>query len=172
MIKQTDIRPETPENFMNLVFMMKKLGQKNIEELYQYAAECEHNQTTTAIIENALPLVQTESSIKFMVKKIIEGNLNSRTRFFWFSSIFVLKSPTKEILSALKPLLIYKDNYIPDQKVMLVVSAVANEFCVRGSGSGADDCRQTKELTDIVDLLIKNLNKRCSYTDEKSRIVV
>lgn len=169
MSLEDGVLPQSPERFMMLVRLMKKLSITNLQKLYKDAEVGHHGDRAVRIVTEALPLVQTEASIQFMVNKLIAKGVAEKMRPHWLYSIFFLKSPTKEILAALKPLIVETATHKPCQTSLLSVAAVVNEFCTRGSGPRPEKCTDTREVTDIIDVYVARLNSRCSFRNDAER---
>lgn len=171
--REIDVRPESPERFMNLVNLMKKFNDlSSLKQLQAYAESKPQKERCVRMLYDAMQLVQTDLSIQFMVGKLIESSLPGKTQLYWMMSIFLLKSPTKRTLSALKPLITETSSYKPSQQMQLAVAAVVNEFCARGAGPGSENCLNTQEVADITNIYFRKLNTNCAYRTDSDRVSV
>lgn len=130
--RSNGLKVDSPENFGKLVQLLRDLSKEKLDELLTASRSCGGITKAATLVEDALPLVQTEASVALIAEELRSrgASINWQVRFAWNVGLYLTRRPTVGMLRALAPLLESSGTYTADQRSLLVVAAVLHEHCV------------------------------------------
>lgn len=157
---QEGIRPETPQMFSELVYLMKKLDALSLDSVYRQvtaASFCPNNaERTKRFYVDAIPMVGTGAAVRQITQLIQNNKITGVFAEMWLSSLAFIQHPTKEMISEISSLLTSENN----NKVLLPISALINSYC-----SVNPDCVNDLEVDGVITKLEEFLGGNCAVTD-------
>ncbi|XP_054710208.1 apolipophorins-like [Uloborus diversus] len=158
---QQDISITVPKKFSAFVYKLKKLPVESLRSLYQRAERiCPENSKSRKFFMDAIPLVATSDSAKFMYEMITRNVVTEAESKFWLTSLSFISEPTADIISTFTPLLDGRH-----EQALLGVSALIHTFCK------SNDCYQSREVEAAVSKLVQNLGDNCYSAEDKKTIL-
>ncbi|XP_052833276.1 uncharacterized protein LOC106873345 isoform X2 [Octopus bimaculoides] len=125
-----DVRPEFPEILEGLVSAMRQVdvsGLMKIHEIISSQKFCaEKTNHVRQYFLDAIPMVQTLESVKFIVQMISSQQIGETDAMLWLTAISLIFQPSKEMVAACIPLLRMKD--VP-QNMALALSSLIWNYC-------------------------------------------
>lgn len=156
---QVDIRPDVPGLFTKLVHQMKRLDTQTLRQLMTTVKGTSMCSKAEKFYRDALPVLGTTASVSTMRQLIRDNQATEKEIDVWMSAIAFIKSPTKEMLKELKPLL--ESNM---QKAALPVSSLINTYCQLN-----DNERSNPDVAQIIKMFEDVLSYNCrAQTDEQT----
>ncbi|XP_076440191.1 uncharacterized protein LOC143279842 [Babylonia areolata] len=165
---KVDIRPQVPHMFAELVHSMRSLDHSDLQNLDKQLEQnriCQDSaQKTRKFFQDALPMVATEASLRMMADLLTSEEIKDSQATFWLTSLAFLSNPTKEMISAVQPLLSSQKR---QQDALLPVSSLVNNYCEQHT-----DCMQHEEVLQVLDTLTTVLGPDCSVSDANFKQVL
>ncbi|GFQ98349.1 vitellogenin [Trichonephila clavata] len=144
---KTDISISVPRKFSAFVYKLKKLSLKSLKAFYQKSANiCPENTKARKFFMDAIPLVSTSDSARFMYEMISTKSISDSEISFWLTSLAFITDTTPEIISTFTPLLDGRFN-----QAILGVSALIRNYCQN------KDCSNVREVEAAVGKLAQNV---------------
>ncbi|KAL8574007.1 hypothetical protein ACOMHN_029454 [Nucella lapillus] len=163
-----DIRPEVPRLFGELVHMMRNMDYSDLQDLNQQLERnriCADNaQKASKFFQDALPMVGTGASLRLMTDVLVSEDVSDAQAMFWLTSLTFLSTPSKDMVSAVQPLLRHENR---QQDAMLAVSSLVNNYCQQNA-----DCGQQEEVLQVLDTLTTILGPDCQVNDDNFKQVL
>ncbi|XP_033737047.1 LOW QUALITY PROTEIN: uncharacterized protein LOC117325169 [Pecten maximus] len=157
---QTDIRPDTPRAFSELVYELKKLDSLSLNSVFRQVSDpsfCPNNsERVKKFYLDAIPMVGTGAAVSQITERIMNNDISVTFVEMWLASLSFVQHPTKEMLSEVMRLLDMPNG----DKVILPVSALVHSYC-RDNTQCADDA----EVDDIMTWLENKIGDNCQYSD-------
>ncbi|GFT71844.1 vitellogenin [Nephila pilipes] len=142
-----DISISVPRKFSAFVYKLKKLSSQSLRTLYQKSESiCPGNTKARKFFMDAIPLVSTSDSARFMYEMISSKSISDSEISFWLTSLAFITDTTPEIISTFTPLL--DGRY--DQAI-LGISALIRNYCQN------KDCSNVREVEAAVGKLAQNV---------------
>ncbi|XP_036371065.1 uncharacterized protein LOC115226508 [Octopus sinensis] len=125
-----DVRPEFPEILEGLVSAMRQVDASGLMNTHEIISNQDFCQAKTNHVRqyflDAVPMVQTLESVKFIVQMIYSQQIGETDAMLWLTAISLIFQPSKEMVAACKPLLHMKD--VP-QNMALALSSLIWNYC-------------------------------------------
>ncbi|XP_021356772.1 uncharacterized protein LOC110452518 [Mizuhopecten yessoensis] len=157
---QTDIRPDTPRAFSELVYELKKLDSSSLNSVFRQVSDptfCPDNaERVKKFYLDAIPMVGTGAAVSQITERIMNNDISASFVEMWLASLSFVQHPTKEMLAEVMRLLDMPNG----DKVILPVSALVHSYC-RDNPQCGDDM----EVDDIMIWLENKIGRNCQYTD-------
>ncbi|XP_067140166.1 apolipophorins-like [Centruroides vittatus] len=161
------INPETPKLFSRLVQTLRNVQPSELEDIYEKLERGEICQSTwlKSLINNALPHIGHEGSVRIMVKKIQSGTVSKIQTALWVTSLAFIKYPTEETILATVPLLDYEK---AGKQALLGITAMCNNYCMKNT-----NCEHSEAIQQVIRSLSRYLKYRCNvYEPEEVTQVI
>eukprot|EP00916_Digyalum_oweni_P025904 GHVL01042641.1.p1 GENE.GHVL01042641.1~~GHVL01042641.1.p1 ORF type:complete len:511 (+),score=24.16 GHVL01042641.1:148-1680(+) len=165
-VTKVDTRPQVPHIFGDLVHLMRNLDYsdlQNIDRQLQKNRICTDGKKTRKFFQDALPMAATGASLRMMNDLLTTGEVKDAQATFWLTSLAFLPNPTKEMVSAVHPLLTSAKT---QQDAMLAVSSLVNNYCQTSPACGDD-----QEVQNVMDALTGILGDDCNVNDNNFKQV-
>ncbi|CAI9743208.1 apolipophorins-like [Octopus vulgaris] len=125
-----DVRPEFPEILEGLVSAMRQVDASGLMNTHEIISNQDFCQAKTNHVRqyflDAVPMVQTLESVKFIVQMIYSQQIGETDAMLWLTAISLIFQPSKEMVAACKPLLHMKD---APQNMALALSSLIWNYC-------------------------------------------
>ncbi|XP_069127420.1 uncharacterized protein [Argopecten irradians] len=158
---QSDIRPDTPRLFSELVYELKKLDSMSLNSVFREVSDssfCPGNsERVKKFYLDAIPMVGTGAAVSQITERIMNNDISATFVEMWLASLSFVQHPTKEMLAEVMRLLEMPNG----DKVILPVSALVHSYCRDNSQCGDD-----VEVDDIMTWLETKIGRNCQHTDD------
>ncbi|GIY39272.1 apolipophorins [Caerostris extrusa] len=142
---QTDISITVPRKFSAFIYKLKKLNLRSLKAFYQKTDKiCSGSTKARKFFMDAIPLVSTAESARFMYDMISRKSISETESNFWLTSLSFIKETTPEIIATFTPLLDGRYN-----QAILGISALIRNYCQD------KDCSAVSEVQSAVILSLK-----------------
>ncbi|KAJ8307373.1 hypothetical protein KUTeg_015457 [Tegillarca granosa] len=159
----TDIRPDTPKLFSDLVYLMKSLDADLLKQVYQQVKSttfCSENQSRLRkFFLDAIPMVGTSSSLRLLTELITSNEVNGIEADMWMTSLAFIQNPTKDMLKEIVPLL-------SQSKGMLSVGTLVHSYCRVVS------CDNDNDVRNIISELESKIGYGCYVDDTNMKQII
>jgi len=156
-----DISISVPRKFSTFVYKLKKLSFRSLKAFYQKTETiCPGNTRARKFFMDAIPLVSTADSARFMYEMITKKAVSDAESNFWLTSLSFITETSPEIIATFTPLL---DGRF-DQAI-LGISALIRNYCQ------GKDCSNVAEVQASVNKLAENLGENCFNPEDKMVIL-
>ncbi|KAL5015760.1 hypothetical protein ScPMuIL_005349 [Solemya velum] len=164
----SDVRPETPQIFSELVYILKKMDTYSMRYIYnqvQSETFCPSNaRRTKKFLVDAVPMVGTGAAVGLMRKLIADKEVTGIEAEMWLTSLSFIHHPTREMLSEILALMNLKE---VQSEVLLSMSSMVHRFCESDT-----ECEKYTEVTDIITALEQNIGHGCTVDDSNYKQVL
>ncbi|KAL3868012.1 hypothetical protein ACJMK2_040851 [Sinanodonta woodiana] len=163
-----DIRSETPQDFAELVYIMKKMDKSSLRSLFTEIKEplfCPNNaERTQKFFRDALPMLGTEGAIGLMQEMIRSNEVSGVEAEMWLMSLAFIHHPTREILAEVQNLL-----GLPSlsSKAFLPLSTLVYTFC-----QANPNCEQETAVQSVVSLITEKIGTRCLVNNNHKTVIL
>lgn len=143
------------------MLLLRDLTKAKLSELLTASRSCGGITKTSTIVEDALPLVQTDASVALIVEQLrARADISWQVRFAWNVGLYLTRRPTVGMVSELQKLLEPIGSYKPDQRSLFVVAAVLHEHCV---AEVARDqlCTSNDVVKNVLRAIAKPISQEC-----------
>ncbi|KFM65445.1 Apolipophorin, partial [Stegodyphus mimosarum] len=156
-----DISMTVPRKFSAFVYKLKKLPFASLKSFYQKVDSiCPENPKARKFFIDAIPMVATSESARFMYEMIRQRDLSESESNFWLTSLSFVNEPTAEMIATFTPLLDGRN-----EQALLGISAFIHNFC------RSHECSSYPQVRAAVHKLVENLGDNC-YTPEDKKIIL
>lgn len=144
------------------MLLLRDLTKAKLSELLATSRSCGGITKASTIVEDALPLVQTDDSVALIADELRTrgDNINWQVRFAWNVGLYLTRRPTVGMVRALQPLLEASCSYAPDQRTVFVVAAVLHEHCV-AEVSRDQLCTANDVVKNVLRTIAKPIAQEC-----------
>ncbi|XP_067140168.1 apolipophorins-like [Centruroides vittatus] len=161
MHRETMVDPEMPRLFSQLVQVLRRVNPRELENIYDKAESGEICQSPwlKSLMNDALPYIGHEGSVRIMVKRIQSGAVSKFQTAYWVTSLAFIKHPSEGAISAAVPLLDYER---AGKQAILGITAMCNNYC-----SWNTDCERSRALQQVIESLSRYLNYQCKVSGRR-----
>nr|AGM37974.1 apolipophorin [Sinohyriopsis cumingii] len=165
---EQDIRSETPQDFAELVYIMKKMDKSSLRSLFTEIKEpffCPNNaDRTQKFFRDALPMLGTEGAIGLMQEMIRSNEVSGVEAEMWLMSLAFIHHPTREILVEVQNLL-----GLPSlsSKAFLPLSTLVHTFC-----QANPNCEGETAVQSVVSLITEKIGSRCLVNNNHQTVML
>ncbi|CAH1773813.1 unnamed protein product [Owenia fusiformis] len=157
----SDVRPETPRLFTELVYIMRKLNNFGLKNLQKIATNGKPCQQARKYFFDALPMAGSSASIKLMKTLLITGEVTGLEADAWLTVMAFVQNPTQEMIDELQDIV---SSPKTSKKAMLSVSTMIYNFC-KNNGN----CKSNGAVREVIRVFEENLNGDCRFNNAEER---
>ncbi|XP_067125942.1 vitellogenin-like [Centruroides vittatus] len=150
------INPETPKLFSRLVQTLRKVQPGELQDIYDKMDREEICQSLwlKSLLNDALPHIGHEGSVKLMAKKIQSDTVSKIQTTFWVTSLAFIQYPTEDAILSAVPLLDYEK---AGKQALLAITAMSHNYCTKNT-----NCEQSEAIQQAIKSLKRYLNYKCN----------
>ncbi|XP_069118904.1 vitellogenin-like [Argopecten irradians] len=157
---QQDIRPETPQFFSDLVYLMKTVDSQALRRVYQKlrtGSLCPNNiKRVRKFFLDAIPMAGTSSSLSMLTELINNDEITGVEADMWLTTLSFIQHPTKDMLREVMPLLSRNNG-----KAMLAVTSLVHNFCRKRT------CDNDMEVRSIISTIEGKIEYGCNVDGDR-----
>ncbi|XP_067677413.1 uncharacterized protein [Haliotis asinina] len=157
----SDIRPDTPRLYSELVYIIKNLHFDDIKSIYEQVksgSTCTDNKERVKnIFLDSIPMASTSASVMFLTDILLKREVTGAQATMWITSLSLIPYPTLEMLQEVKALL---DTPLYSKASMLPISTMVNNYC-----NHHEDCSLESAITKIISAMEKTIGYGCYIRD-------
>ncbi|XP_067677415.1 uncharacterized protein [Haliotis asinina] len=154
----SDIRPDTPRLFSELVYIIKNLRFDDIKSIYELAKTgsicTDNSERVRNIFLDSIPMASTSASVMFLTDILLKREVTGAQATMWIASLSLIHYPTLEMLQEVKALL---DTPQYSKAAMLPISTMVNNYC-----NHHEDCSVETTITNIFSTMERTIGYGCN----------
>ncbi|XP_048255783.1 apolipophorins-like [Haliotis rufescens] len=166
-VTATDIRPEVPQMFSELVYILKNSNFRSLQALYRQLKTgqiCGKNSRIgKKFFIDAIPMIGSVDAIKMMRELMTAKDVDSNQADMWLTSLAFIQHPTVEMITEIQPLMLTSDS----KRTKILVAAMVNNFCVKTA-----ECTKVPVIDLIISILENDIGRGCVVTDKNEEDIL
>ncbi|XP_067678851.1 uncharacterized protein [Haliotis asinina] len=163
----TDIRPEVPQMFSELVYILKNSNFRSLRALYRQLKTghiCGKNSRIgKKFFIDAIPMIGSVDAIKMMRELMTTKDVDDTQADMWLTSLAFIQHPTVEMITEVQPLMLTSHS----KKTKILVAAMVNNFCLK-----TPECTKVPVVDRILSILEDDIGRGCVVTDKNDEDIL